>query len=398
MINLVEPLKLASQSLLANKLRTILTTMGVVIGVAAVITLVSMGEGAKSYVLNQISGWGVGSNSITIQPGEGSGTSIPELTLTYEDMIAIRDKVKKIQYVMPELVGRGRIKYGKKEYTPGYTLGVSQDYPLAYKQKAVEGRFFSLAEDNGRKRVVVIGKTVVRNLFGNFSPIGEKIKINGIGYLVIGVLEEKGAMLSYDMDDMVLIPSSLAELTLGVKKIWEMMVTTYDDKDVPEVMSEIEKLLFARHRKIDFHMHTQAGLIDITNNILNALTGIVSAIAAISLLVGGIGIMNIMLVAVTERTREIGIRKAIGAKRRDIFLQFVMESILITISGAVLGISIGTLASWGIMSALKLEAVIAYNAAAIACFVALIVGLFFGVYPAMRAARLDPVDALRFEV
>src|SRR3989339_801277 len=314
MINLAEPLKLASQSLLSNKLRTILTTMGVVIGVAAVITLVSMGEGAKSYVLNQISGWGVGANSITLQPGDGAGTSIPELTLTYGDMIAIREKVKKIQYLMPEIIGRGRLKYGAKEYTPGYTLGVSQDYPLAYKQKAAEGRFFffggnkggqtggggvffSLAEDSGRKRVAVIGKTVARNLFGNFSPIGEKIKINGVGFIVIGILEEKGAMLTYDMDDMVLIPSSLAELTMGTKNIWEMMITTNDEKDVPEVMDEITKLLLARHRRIDFHMHTQAGLIDITNNILNALTGIVSAIAAISLLVGGIGIMNIMLVA-----------------------------------------------------------------------------------------------------
>jgi len=397
MINLIEPLKIAFGSILSNRLRSLLTTMGVIIGVAAVITLVSMGEGAKSYILNQIGSWGVGSNSITINPGAENSHSI-ELTLTYEDAQALRQKVRNLQYLMPEFVGRGRLAYGKKEYKPGYTLGVSADYPFAYKQKAVEGRFFSQAEDSGRKRVVVIGKTVARNLFGEFSAIGENIKINGVGFKVIGLLEEKGTMLTFDMDDMVLIPSTLSELVLGTNKIWEMFITVEQDDQVPQAIQEIKKTLIARHRKEDFHIHTQQGMIDIVNNILNAMTGIVSAIAAISLLVGGIGIMNIMLVAVTERTREIGIRKAIGAKRRDIFFQFVFESVLITMSGALIGIAIGTLAAWGIMAYLKLEAVIAWSAVYLACLVAFLVGTFFGVYPAMRASALDPVEALRFEV
>ena len=397
MINLLEPFKLALQSLLSNKLRSILTTLGVIIGVAAVITLVSMGEGAKSYILNQIGSWGVGANSLTINPGTGDA-SVPELTLTYEDTIALRQKVRNLQYLMPEFVGRGRLAYGRKSYNPGFTLGVSADYPFAYKQKAAEGRFFSQAEEVGRKRVVVIGKTISRNLFGEFSPIGENIKINGIGFTVIGVLEEKGTMLTYDMDDMALIPSTLSELVLGTKKIWEMFITVENENQVPQAIEDVKKVLIARHRKEDFHIHTQQGMIDIINNILNALTGIISAIAAISLLVGGIGIMNIMLVAVTERTREIGIRKAIGAKRRDIFLQFVMESIVITMSGALIGILLGTLSAWGIMATLKLSAVIAWGAAGLACLVAFLVGTFFGVYPAMRASRLDPVEALRFEV
>jgi len=397
MINLVDPLKIAYGSILANRLRSLLTTMGVIIGVAAVITLVSMGEGAKSYIMNQIGSWGVGANSITIQPGNENSHSI-EMTLTYEDAQALKQKVNNLQYLMTEIVGRGRLVYGKKEYKPGYTLGVSADYPFAYKQKAVEGRFFSHAEDSGRKRVVVIGKTVARNLFGEFSAIGENIKINGVGFKVIGLLEEKGTMLTYDMDDMVLIPSTLSELVLGTNKIWEMFITVENETQVPQAIKEIKKTLMARHRKEDFHIHTQQGLIDIVNNILNAMTGIVSAIAAISLLVGGIGIMNIMLVAVTERTREIGIRKAIGAKQRDIFLQFVFESVLITMSGAVIGISIGTLAAWGIMAYLKLNAVIAWGAVYLACLVAFLVGTFFGVYPAVRASKLDPVEALRFEV
>jgi putative ABC transport system permease protein len=397
MINLFEPFKIAFNSLLSNRIRSLLTTLGVIIGVAAVITLVSMGEGAKSYIMNQIGSWGVGSNSITVQPGKENSHTM-QLTLTYEDTLALRSKVRNLQYLMPEFVGRGRIVYGKKEYKPGYTLGVSADYPFAYKQKAVEGRFFSHSEESGRKRVVVIGKTVARNIFGEFSPIGENIKINGVGFKIIGLLEEKGTMLIADMDDIVLIPTTLSELVLGTNKIWEMFITVDNENQVPQAVLDIKKILIARHRKEDFHIHTQQGLIDIINNILNAMTGIVSAIAAISLLVGGIGIMNIMLVAVTERTREIGIRKAIGAKRRDIFLQFVFESVLITISGAFIGITIGTLASWGIMSYLKLEAVIAWGAAYLACFVAFLVGTFFGVYPAMRASSLDPVEALRFEV
>lgn len=394
---LAEPLKLAVKSLLSNKLRTMLTTLGVVIGVAAVITLVSMGEGAKYYILNQISGWGVGSNTVTIHPGKEE-VAIPELTLTYADTVALREKVKSLVYLMPEIIGKGRLKFNNKEYTPSFTMGVSADYPYAYKQKAAEGRFFSRADELGRKRFVVIGKTISRNLFGEASPIGEKIKINGVGFIVTGVLEEKGSMLTYDMDDMALIPTTLSELTFGTNRIWEIFITLNTENDVPEAIKEIKKTLIYRHKKEDFHIHTQQGIIDITNNILNALTGIVSAIAAISLLVGGIGIMNIMLVSVTERTREIGIRKAIGAKTRDIFLQFLMESVLITMTGAFIGITIGTIASWGIMTAIHLEAVIAYNAAIIACTVAFIVGVFFGVYPAMRAAKLNPVEALRFEV
>lgn len=397
MINLLDPFKIAFGSILANRTRSLLTTLGVIIGVAAVITLVSMGEGAKSYIMNQVGSWGVGSNSISVAPGQENSHTI-ELNLTYEDAQALRQKVNNLQYLMTEFIGRGRLNYGKKEYKPGYTLGVSADYPFAYKQQTVEGRFFTAAEDAGRKRVAVIGKTVARGLFGEFSPIGENVKINGVGFKIIGLLEEKGTMLTYDMDDMVLIPSTLSELVLGTNKIWEMFITVNDEKQVPQAIVEIRKILITRHRKEDFHIHTQQGLIDIINNILNAMTGIVSAIAAISLLVGGIGIMNIMLVAVTERTREIGIRKAIGAKRRDIFLQFVIESILITMSGAVIGIMFGTLAAWGIMSALKLQAVIAWGAVYLACLVAFMVGTFFGVYPAMRASKLDPVEALRFEV
>jgi putative ABC transport system permease protein len=365
--------------------------------VAAVITLVSMGEGSKAYILNQVRGWGMGPNTLSLHPGKDD-TSMPELTLTYEDVISISDKVKSVVYTVPEVVGRGDIRYGKKDYKPQYVLGITADYPQASNQKVTSGRFYSRTEVDSRKHAVVLGKTVARKLFGELSPIGERVKINNVGFQIIGVLEEKGSLLFTDLDDLALIPITVSESVLGTKKVFEAILTVQDEKVVPQSIKEITDLLIKRHKKEDFHLHTQQGLIDIINNILNAMTGIVSAIAAISLLVGGIGIMNIMLVAVTERTREIGIRKSIGAKRSDIFFQFVFESILITMTGAVMGIIIGTLAAWGIMTYLKLEAVIAWNAALIACIGAFLVGTFFGVYPAMRAARLDPVEALRYEV
>ena len=397
MINLIDPLTIAYNSITANKLRSVLTTLGVIIGVAAVITLVSMGEGAKSYILNQVRGWGVGSNTMVINPGKEDG-HIPELTMTYEDAIAIQNKIPGIAYVVNQTIGKGRIKYGKKEYTPAFTLGISADYPKAFNHQVAEGRYYTQAEENGRRHLVVLGPKTAKKLFGNISPIGEKVTINNISFQVIGVLQEKGTMLMYDMDDLALIPTTTSLAVLGTDKIVEIDMITESEEQVPQVLKAATALLLKRHGKEDFHIHTQQGMIDMINNILNALTGIVSAIAAISLLVGGIGIMNIMLVAVTERTREIGVRKAIGAKKRDIFLQFVFESILITMSGAIIGILLGTLTAWGAMSFLKMEAVIAWGAVLIACLVAFLVGTFFGVYPAMRAAALEPVDALRFEV
>jgi len=239
----IEPLKIAFGSILTNKLRSLLTTLGVIIGVAAVITLVSMGEGAKSYVTNQVGSWGVGANSILIQPGSENSHTL-ELNLTYGDTVALRQKVKDIQYLMPEFVGRSTVIYGKSQYKPGYSLGVSADYPFAYKQKAAEGRFFSKADELGGKRLAVIGKTVARKLFGEFSPIGEKIKINGVGFEIAGVLEEKGTMLTYDMDDIILIPSTLSELVLGIDRIWEIFITTNTEKQVPETIKEINRSIY----------------------------------------------------------------------------------------------------------------------------------------------------------
>jgi len=393
-MNIIEPIKLAVNSLLSNKLRTFLTTLGVIIGVAAVITLVSMGEGAKSYVVSQISSWGVGANSVTIQPGE-EGFGIPNLTLTDADAESLR-KIPHIKYIVPEIVARATTKFGKKEYSTPNGIGLSADYPFAVAHKVADGRFFSKTEVDGYKKVSVIGKKIALFFFGQGSSIGETIRINGVPFTIIGVFEEKGSMLSFDMDDMIAIPISSAKLLFGTSKLWEIFIVFDDEKNLDQVISEATEILTSRHHGLkDFHFHTQQGILDIINNILNALTGIVGSIAAISLLVGGIGIMNMMLVTVAERTREIGIRKAIGAKNRDIFYQFLIESIFISLSGTLLGIILGTGAAFGIMTVLKLESVIAYWAGTFACLSAILIGGFFGVCPAMRAARLDPVEALR---
>jgi ABC-type antimicrobial peptide transport system permease subunit len=396
-MNYWEAFKSAYTSLMSNRLRTFLTMLGALIGVMAVITLVSMGEGTKGYVVSQFNNFGFGANSIVVEPGEANAT-LREFTLKIADAQAIRDKMPDLKFVVPEVTGRIKINYGKKEYSTPYGMGESHEYPDAYMQKVIEGKPFTSADVAAAKKVCLIGKTVAKNLFGSSSPVGEKIKINGNGFLIVGVLQEKGSILTFDMDDIVVMPYTLGESVLGTKVVNSIYIAVNDSKEVPETITKIKNLLLSRHRKEDFHLSTQEGMLDIINNVVNALTGIVAAIAAISLLVGGIGIMNIMLVAVTERTREIGIRKAIGAKKNDILMQFLFESVLISFSGAAMGTIVGTLLAFIIMYLVKMETAISLWAVGMACTGAIAVGVFFGVYPAYRAANLSPVDALRHEL
>jgi putative ABC transport system permease protein len=259
------------------------------------------------------------------------------------------------------------------------------------------GRFFSEAEVDGRRRVMIVGPTIARTLFGAGDPVNERVKYKGDQYIIIGVTEPKGAVGPMDMDKRVIVPITTMQNMYGTDKIMRFNVFPKDANRIDQVKEQVRAVIQRRIRSDDFRFMTQQGILNIVNNILAALTGFVTGIAAISLLVGGIGIMNIMLVAVNERVREIGVRKAIGAKSRDIILQFLVESMMISLLGGVIGIIMGLAGAFLIMYFIKGTLIIAWWAVILATVVSAAVGIFFGVYPAMRAARLDPVIALRYE-
>ncbi|MBU0574504.1 MAG: ABC transporter permease [Candidatus Margulisiibacteriota bacterium] len=398
-MNIFESFSMAYKALTGNIMRSILTMLGVIIGVFAVITLVGLGEGAKAYVRLQITQWGTGTNYLELHPWEEGSiplSSVSEAKLTYEDAMAIKD-LDNVQYVDPRVIRAATLRYGRKQHKVPFIMGVSADYPKIYIHNPEQGRFFNEADVSQRRKVALLGKKAANELFGGLSPIGERMKINGDKFTIIGVLEEKGSMMRFDFDDLAVIPVTTAMDVFDTEDILEIGVATINERMTPVAQAEIEQLLTRRHGKKDFRVDSQEETMDMLNSIMGALTGIIGGIAAISLLVGGIGIMNIMLVSVTERIREIGIRKAIGAKRKDIFVQFLVESITISIVGGFIGLVLGVSLSLAIMKFLNLPPTVSYWSVAMALGVSIMVGVGSGVYPAMRAARLDPVDALRYE-
>jgi putative ABC transport system permease protein len=247
------------------------------------------------------------------------------------------------------------------------------------------------------RKVVILGKKPVRKLFGDFSPLGEKVRLDGSNFVVIGVLEEKGSIFGFDMDQYVMLPVTAASDLFKLEKLMEIGVVARSEKMVPQAVAEVHDVLLKRHGREDFRIDTMEESMAMLDTVMNALTGIVTGIAAISLLVGGIGIANIMLVAVTERTREIGIRKAVGAKNRDILVQFLTEAVVISLMGGVIGIAAGIGISAVAMYFIGLPLIITSWSVFLATLVSVLVGLISGVYPAMRAAKFDPVEALRYE-
>lgn len=294
-------------------------------------------------------------------------------------------------------MGAGDLSYGKKQILSPVVIGVTANNLELMGGKLTAGRFFTQAEVESRRKVAVIGPTIAREFFGESSPLGERIKMNGNQYLIIGVSEARGSIGPMDMDRRIVLPVTIVKNMFGNYNIMRFNIFPKDVNKIDEVKEKVRVVAKRRLGNDDFRFMTQQGILNIVNNILGALTGFVSGIAAISLLVGGIGIMNIMLVAVNERIREIGIRKAIGAKRRDIILQFLVESMMISLIGGILGIIAGLTGAFLIMFVIKGTLVIAWWAVVLATVVSAAVGIFFGVYPAMRAAALDPVVALRYE-
>jgi putative ABC transport system permease protein len=414
-MNLSESLRISLRALGANKMRAVLTMLGIIIGVGAVIALMSVGEGVESFVTGQFQG--LGSNLVFVVPGalEDNPDRKPRpANLTYEDAQAIADplRVQGVVDVAPAVSHTRLVVHGKKETYTSIT-GVTPSYQSVRNFYVELGEFITQEAMNGRSRVAVLGRSVADRLFldGAF-PIGQQIRIGNIPFRVVGVMEEKGRSAFNNEDDVIFVPLSTALSRLfpnrdqhGDYRISMAYVQAVDDQEetLNAVMAQIEELLRLRHRisfadDDDFTVFSQADVVSIAQDVTQVLTIFLGAIAAISLLVGGIGIMNIMLVSVTERTREIGIRKAVGAKRRDILVQFLIEAMVLSLVGGFIGMGLGFVGSRVIAGLTdNIEPVITLQMVLLATGFAAAVGLFFGIYPATRAASLNPIDALRYE-
>jgi putative ABC transport system permease protein len=411
-MNFTESVRIAIRALLANKLRAILTMLGIIIGVGAVITLMSAGKGVERLV--QESFQGLGSNLLFVFPGSLDGTSSarrPEMTMG--DYRAIGDPflVPDAIGVAPELSSRADVVNGKRDIRTDIS-GVTPDFLTVRNKVVAEGLFLSDADINGRSRVAVLGSKAYEQLFEEGAyPIGQTIRINRIPFRVIGVMEEVGGSSFAGMDSTIYVPLTTAQTRLypsyrsrkGDPLLSSIYVQVADESLMDQTSDQIAEVLRQRHNITfrdddDFTIIKQTDIVSIFGDITGVLTIFLGSIAAISLLVGGIGIMNIMLVSVTERTREIGIRKAVGAKKRDIRAQFLVEAIVLSLIGGFLGIVLGMVGAKAVSTlAERLTTVVTWDIILLATGFSAAVGLFFGIYPANRAAGLNPIDALRYE-
>ena len=401
-----ELLKMAALSLIANKLRTMLTMLGIIIGVAAVIAMVSVGMGVRQNVVDSISR--LGSNLLVVMPGSSNrggirGAAGSVITLTYEDAEAIKKRIKNVEYVSPTVSGSYQIVYGHENWNSS-VQGVVPEYVSIQSLTLKSGLFFTEHDVDVRSRVAVIGTTVATNLFGEVNPVGKKIRIGSSPYTVIGLIASKGSSsMGQDQDDIVLIPLTTAqERLIGITYVRSINVQVSDADKMDQVQSQIETLLRQRHRlaadaEDDFNVRNLTSLMETMSETTTMLTLLLGSIAGISLIVGGIGIMNILIASVVERTREIGIRKAIGATYNSIMLQFLIESTMISVTGGVIGIGVGIGLSMAISKFGSFKTVISPESIIVAFGFSLAIGIIFGMLPARRAARLDPIDALRYE-
>jgi len=412
-VSIIEGLRLAVNGLLSNRLRSGLTMLGILIGVSAVILLVGVGNGASVAVQQQIQS--LGSNLLTVFPSNARGAGGVQQgfgtgsTLTLDDVKAIANRQSSPDVVtaIPSAGGRAQLTFGNQNWNSSLT-GTTEDFPSVRNYPLASGQFFTAGDVDASSKVAVIGQTVVTNLFSGEDPIGQVIKINRQSFRVIGVLAQKGSSGGFNnQDDVVVVPITAAwNYLLGGRgrNVQQIYVEATSAEATSAATTEVTEVLLDRHHisdptQADFQILSQQDVLNSASQTTGVLTLMLGAIAGISLVVGGIGIMNIMLVTVTERTREIGIRKAIGARRRDILMQFLIESMFLAGLGGALGILVG----FGLSRILPLAVsslptpIISMPSVFMAFGISVGIGLFFGLYPANRAARLRPIEALRYE-
>jgi putative ABC transport system permease protein len=403
MIDFTETIKIALTALRANKTRSILTMLGIIIGVSSVILLLAIGTGLKSYITGQLAD--LGSNTVFVMPGNinlggdgssgstpGAGATIPKFTERH--FSKLKNKAKTIKYIMPYIEANASLNYKTNTHITQLS-GVGHEYPQVRNQLIQSGSFFNLSHVNNNKRVVVLGTEAAKELFNDQDPIGKKITISDQRYTVLGILEEKGGFAGVSYDDLAFAPWTTVMDLNELENIQSFWIVSESSETVAQTKEEVEKILLEDLEEEDFSVMDTKSLLDTISSILGVMTAALGGIAAISLVVGGIGIMNIMLVSVTERTREVGLRKAVGATPRAILIQFIAEAVIFSISGGLIGIAIGVLGSIALNR--FIQTTIAPWTIALSFGVSSLVGIIFGVAPAAKAARLDPIKALRYE-
>jgi putative ABC transport system permease protein len=406
-MNYTNLFRIALRALIRNKLRAFLTMLGIIIGVASVIAMLAIGEGSKQKMRKQISS--MGTNMVMVMPNfqRRGGVSLGasgSMALKYTDVQALRNEATAISAVSPEVVASGQVIYSNQN-TQTTIYGVSEEYLGIKKLEVLSGRFFNSNEIKDMSKVCLLGQTVVTNLFGlKADPIGLSIRIKNLPFLIIGVLKDKGESgMGQDQDDLILAPYTTVQRRLAaIDYINGIFASAVSEEKSPKAIDEVKEILRRTHKlkesaDNDFRVMSQSELLKTITSITDIMTYLLGAIAGISLLVGGIGIMNIMFVSVTERTREIGLRMSIGGRGKDIMKQFLSESIILSILGGVLGVLFGYLLARLAGSLMSSQAIVKTQSVVLAFIVCFVIGVFFGWYPARKAANLNPIDALRYE-
>jgi len=408
MEELFETVKISLTALKANKMRSALTMLGIVIGVTSVILLVSIGTGLKNYITKQLEG--LGANTLFVFPGEfeiapaGGGGGGPSGAMpgagmaaskfTFNHLNDLKGGARTIKAAMGYTENNGTMRYkGKTHITQ--VSGTGPEYPEIRNQKVILGSFFTASQYNSAKRVAVLGKSAAEELFGEENPVGKTFTISDQHYTILGVLEAKGAFGGIDVDDIVLIPVTTAMRQFDMEYIQSLWIQSQSSQTISQTKEEVEKILLKTLKKDEFSVLDTQSILSVISQVLGVLTAALGGIAAISLIVGGIGIMNIMLVSVTERTREIGLRKAVGATPKNILVQFLIEAVVLSFVGGAIGIFLGSLGALVINH--FIATTVTLWSIILAFGVSALVGIIFGVAPAAKASRLNPIEALRYE-